>query len=168
MRRKNILTLTSLSKTSYMPYHVPHYTATAHESSSFSTYLREEDFPILPAMSLLRPWDADKRSKLLFEDSISPWKVSTEPSLNRGAKRRNREMKSSLQNERSIRCVHPGKGKTRAATELEDRCYQKISQFPAESDNFFSTMRLSHATRNFLRDRPEFAFSILARNHNVN
>lgn len=127
MHRKNILTLTSLSKTSYMPYHMPHYTATIHESPpSFSTYLREEDFPILPAMISLRSWDADKRSKLLFEDSISPWKVSTGPSLNRGAKRRNREMKSSLQNERSIRCVHPGKGKTETARKNRDRAWRSL------------------------------------------
>jgi len=42
----------------------------------------------------------------------------------------------------------------RAATEPRDRCYQRISQFPAESDNFLSAMRLSHAARNFSRDRP--------------
>lgn len=58
IRRKNILTSTSLSKTSYMSHYVPYYGASkrATRASSPSIYLREEDFPILPAMiSLVRP-----------------------------------------------------------------------------------------------------------------
>lgn len=42
----------------------------------------------------------------------------------------------------------------RVATEPGDRCYRRISQFPAESDNFLSATRSSHAARNFSRDRP--------------
>lgn len=110
-----------------MAYHVPHYNATRGSAPSFSTYLREEDFPILPAMiSLVRPWDTDKGSEsALWRFDISVKGVG-EAFIKPVEERNDVIARWNPCYERFIRCVHPVKGKTGTARKSRDRVWRSL------------------------------------------
>lgn len=128
--------------------------ATRGSPLSFSTYLREKDFPMPAMISLVRPWDADKTSETaLWRFDISVKSIGR--AFIKPVEERNDVIaRWNPHYERSIRCVHPVKGKTARKSRDRDRYYRRFSQFPAESDNFLSATRSLHAARNFSHDRP--------------